>query len=76
MVWLLLVLSIILGLEMQQADYVNAFYQAPFDQMIYIELPNGFESPNKMIFLQRSVYGLSQSLFNFYNHLRQGLESR
>ena len=41
-----------------------------------MELPHGFEIPNMVLHLQRSVYGLRQSPLNFYRHLRQGLESR
>ena len=73
---ILLILSIVLNLETQQVDYANAFCQAPLDQTIFVELPAGFESPNKVLLLEKSVYGLQQSPLNFYNHLRHGLESR
>jgi hypothetical protein len=66
----------VLQLENQQVDYTNAFCQAPLDQTVFVELPSGFESPNKVLLLQKSVYGLRQSPLNFYKHLRQGLESR
>ena len=55
---ILLVLSMILQLETQQVDYTNAFCQAPLDQTIFVELPAGFEAPNKGLLLQKSVYGL------------------
>ena len=73
---LLLVLSIIFTMQTQQVDYTNAFCQAPLDQTVFVELPNGFEAPNKVLLLKQSVYGLRQSPLNFYKHLRQGLESR
>ena len=73
---LLLVISIILQLQTQQVDYVNAFCQAPLDQTVFVELPSGFEVSNKVLLLQQSVYGLRQSPLNFYKHLRQDLESR
>ena len=73
---ILLILSMILSLETQQVDYTNAFCQAPLDQTVFVELPAGFELPNEVLLLQKSVYGLRQSPLNFYNHLRQGLESR
>ena len=41
-----------------------------------MELPTGFDTPNKVLLLKQLVYGLRQSLLNFYKHLRQGLESR
>ena len=69
-------LSMILDLETQQVDYTNAFCQVPLDQTVFVELPAGFESPNKVLLLQISVYGLRQSPLNFYNYLRQCLESR
>jgi hypothetical protein len=43
---------------------------------VYVELLAGFEAPNKVLLLKKSVYGLRQSPLNFYKHLRQGLESR
>ena len=73
---LLLILSMTLQLQTQQVDYTNAFCQAPLDQTVFVELPAGFESPNRVLLLQKSVYGLRQSPLNFYRHLRQGLESR
>ena len=73
---LLLVMSIVFNLCTQQVDYTNAFCQAPLDQTIFVELPGGFEAPNKVLLLKQSVYGLRQSPLNFYKHLRQGLESR
>ena len=73
---ILLILSMILQLQTQQVDYTNAFCQAPLDQTVFVELPAGFESPNKVLLLQKSVYRLRQSPLNFYKHLRQGLESR
>ena len=73
---ILLILSMILNLETQQVDYTNAFCQAPLEQTVFVELPAEFESPNKVILLQKSVYELRQSPLNFYKHLWQGLESR
>ena len=73
---LLMILSITMGLYTQQVDYTNAFCQAPLDQVVYVELPRGFERKHMVLELQQSVYGLKQSPLNFYRHLRQGLESR
>ena len=55
---LLLVLSIIFNMHTQQVDYTNAFYQAPLDQTVCVELPSGFEAPNKVLLLKQSEYGL------------------
>ena len=43
---LLLVLSLVLGIQTQQVNYTNAFCQDPLEQTVYVELPRGFESPN------------------------------
>ena len=73
---LLLILPMVLKLDTQQVDYTKAFCQAPLDQTVFVELPSGFESPNRVLLLQKSVYGLRQPALNIYKHLRQGLESR
>ena len=73
---LLFVIFLAFGLATHQVDYTNAFFRAQLDQKFFVELPNSFEGPNKVILLNNLVYGLRQSLLNFYNHLRQGLESR
>ena len=41
-----------------------------------MELPSGFEAPNKVLLLKQPVYGLRQSPLKCYKHLRQILESR
>ena len=67
---------ITMGLSTQQVDYTNVFCWAPLDQVVYIELPRGFEQLHMVLELQQPVYELRQSPLNFYWHLRQGLESR
>ena len=42
-VQLLLIVSIVHGLETRQVDYVNAFAQAELDKDVYIEIPQGVE---------------------------------
>ena len=53
---LLFVLSIILSLKTHQVDYMNAFFQAPLYDTMYVELSNGFKIPNKVLLLQKLVY--------------------
>ena len=55
---ILLIFLLVLNLETQQADYINTFCQAPLDQTLLVELPAGFELPNKILLLEKSVYGL------------------
>ena len=64
---LILFISLVLTLTTQQVDCTNAFYQAPLDQTVFVELPRGFEVPNKFFFLRQSVYGLKKSPLYFYN---------
>ena len=66
-------MSIILKLQTQQVDYGNSLYQTLFDQTVFVELPEGFEIPNQVLFIQQYVYGLSQNQLYFYRHLGQGL---
>ena len=52
------VLSLVLGLAIQQMYYTNAFFQATLGKILFVELPKYFEVPNKVLHLQKSVYGL------------------
>ena len=72
---LLTILSITMGLITQQVDYTNSFCQAPLDQVVYVEIPRGFEQKHMVLELQQSVYGRRQSPLKFYRHLIKGLES-
>ena len=79
MVRLLLILAATLGLCTKQVDYTLAFVQAkldPSDPPFFIEMPRMFEKPGHVLRLKRSLYGLRQSLLNFFLHLRRGLEQR
>ena len=82
----MLILSVILNLHTVQVDYTSAFCQAPVHEDIYVSLPRGWKTLNQMgldigfkddhvLKLNRSLYGLKQSPKNFYNHLRERLES-
>ena len=87
---LMLILSVILGLETKQVDYTAAFVHAPIDQDpnwdqmtateqeqsgVFIEMPRGFREPGKVLKLKKSLYGLKQSPRNFFLHLKSKLES-
>jgi Reverse transcriptase (RNA-dependent DNA polymerase) len=65
----LLMMSILLGLETRQVDYVAAFVQADIDMDVYVEMPRGFAQPGKVLKLMKSLYGLRQSPRNYFNHL-------
>ena len=46
----MLILSIICNLKTHQVDYSNAFAQAEVDDVIYVELPVGFDAQEKNLF--------------------------
>ena len=73
---LMLVLSILLGLETMQVDYTLTFVQAPASPGTYIEMPKMFELDGMILELKRNLYGLCEAPRNFYNHLKKGLEDR
>lgn len=51
----LLMMSILLGLETRQVDYVAAFVQADIDMDVYVEMPRGFAQPGKVLKLSLSM---------------------
>ena len=82
---LMLNLSTTLGLESVQVDYVSAFCQAPIHEDVYVELPRGWQTLNKIgieedfkkdhvLKLNQSLYGLRQSPRNFFMFLKGNLE--
>jgi transposase InsO family protein len=48
-------------LETQQMDAVNAFVNCPLDETVFMKFPPGFEKPNKVLRLQKALYGLRRS---------------
>lgn len=87
---LMLILSIILGLQTKQVDYTAAFVHADIDRDpnwdkmslqeqersgVYIHMPRGFMRPGKVLKLKKSLYGLKQSPRNFFLHLKTQLEA-
>jgi hypothetical protein len=71
---LILVMTIIMGLENKQIDYTAAFVQAPIDTDVYIEMPRMFSTEGKVWKLRKSIYGLKQSPRNYFLHMKQKLE--
>jgi hypothetical protein len=71
----LLIMSILLGLETKQVDYVAAFVQSDIDTTVYVEMPRGFAQPGKVLKLRKSLYGLTQSSRNFFQHLQSKLHA-
>jgi hypothetical protein len=48
-------------LETIQMDAVNAFVHAEIDELIYMRLPPGFGQPDKVVRLNKALYGLRRS---------------
>jgi hypothetical protein len=71
---LILVMTIILGLENKQIDYTAAFVQAPIDTDVYMEIPRMFSAEGKVWKLRKSIYGLKQSPRNYFLYMKQKLE--
>ena len=71
---LMLVLSIVLNLVTVQVDYTSAFFQAPIKDEVFLEMPEGFIKPGKVLKLNQSLYGLKQAPRNFFEHLKGRLE--
>jgi hypothetical protein len=47
-------------LELEQLDVPSAFLNAELHEDIYMELPEGFTIPGKVVKLQKALYGLKQ----------------
>ena len=63
---LLLILSLVLGLETKQVDYTAAITHAPIgDKEVYCDMPQGFKKDRHVLKLKKSLYGLCQSPRNF-----------
>ncbi len=83
-VWLLLIVTKIHGLKSKSIDFVLAFPQADLDVLVYMELPAGVNPANvsdgdqrRYIFkLNKSLYGLKQAGYNWFEKLREGLITR
>ena len=82
---LLLAITKIFKLESKAIDFVLAFPQADLDEDIWMYLPIGFQVDGEteedsersyVLKLNKSLYGLKQASFNWYEKLKTGLEDR
>ena len=72
----MLVLSVALKLHTQQVDYTNAFVQAELPKPVYVEMPRGYRQNNKILCLNRSLYGMRDSPLLWFKKCSKGLEGR
>lgn len=56
-----------------QMDVKSAFLNPKIDVQLYIEMPEGYKQPGKMIRLLRGLYGLKQAAALWYDHARMTL---
>jgi hypothetical protein len=72
----MMALVAVYDLDAEQLDAVNAFVNSPIDDLIYLELPNGYRKKGRCLRLLRALYGLKQSPRLWAKELRQFLESK
>jgi hypothetical protein len=72
---IVLIATMMFGLETRQVDFNNAFAQATLEEEVYVELPRGYDGDkaNKVLKLNKSLYGLVQAPKAFYDHMCAGL---
>jgi len=80
---LLLVIARVHGLHSKSIDFVLAFPQADLDTDIWMELPAGTEPEgvpggerDYVVKLNKSLYGLKQASFNWFEKLKKALIDR
>lgn len=76
----LLIVSMLNDLETRSIDFTLAFPQADLDVDVYMELPVGFDHEGHkgkhVLKLNKSLYGLKQAAYNWFQLLKSGLEAR
>lgn len=60
-----LAIAAALNLEINQLDVPSAFVRAELEEEVYMEMPEGYSEPGKVLRLDRSLYGLKQSPRNW-----------
>ncbi len=73
---MMLIITLREKLKTRVVDFTNAFAQAPLSENVYVELPRLFEmtdGTDKVMKLNKSLYGLVQAPLCWYEHLRDGL---
>lgn len=71
---IIFILAVYYNWPLKQYDVKNAFPHATIDMDIYIYLPIGFYTDNKIGKLNKALYGLKQSPRLWYRYLRSILE--
>ena len=72
---LLLLIAALFGLELVQMDVVTAFLYGDLDELIFMDLPPGYEQAGMICQLLQSLYRLKQSPCQWYQKLHAFLIS-
>jgi Reverse transcriptase (RNA-dependent DNA polymerase) len=70
---IILIIAVALGLYTRQIDFRNAFVQSWLPKPIYLEMPQGFERPGKVLKVKKSLYGDKRAPKLWLQHLRAAL---
>ena len=73
---IMLALSHKLNWYRRQGDVPVAFLNPDLDIDLYMELPEGFKSTNKIILIKKGLYGLKQAAALWYDNMRGFLETQ
>ena len=73
---LIMRLAATLRLDIHQMDFDTAYLNSHISEDLYLKCPPGFEQPNKVLKLNKAIYGLKQSGRKWYGTLRDTLTSQ
>ena len=71
---IMLIFTILIGLENKQIDYQSAFIQCKLDDTVYVAMPKLFEKEGHVWELHRAIYGLKQSPRAYFLYSKHKLE--
>jgi hypothetical protein len=71
---LLIAIAAAFGLQAYQYDVLNAFLNAPLEQLVYVRTPEPFvHQMGELLELKRALYGLKDAPLLWYKHLKETL---
>ena len=72
---LLFAIAAFYDLDIEQLDVVTAFLYGVIDQLIYVQTPKGYETPDMICKLNKALYGLKQSPRLWYERLTEQIRT-
>ena len=70
----LLAIAAKFDLETLQLDAINAFVHAELDETVFMQMPPGFSEQDKILRLNKALYGLRQSPLLWQKKLTQAMK--